>query len=118
CKFVACLVRADAQRQESDQRPASHGMIVIVPYDPAWPRRFAAEALRIHKAFGVLALRIEHVRSPPVPGLAANPVVDIQVSAPSLDRPDFYRTLLAELGYTHFPLGAFDLVYPFFKRPA
>lgn len=26
--------------------------------------------------------------------------------------------MLADLGYTHFPLGAFDLVYPFFKKPA
>jgi GrpB-like predicted nucleotidyltransferase (UPF0157 family) len=97
---------------------ASHKMIVIAPYDPAWPGRFAAEAVRIHKVFGELALRIEHVGSTSVPGLAAKPVVDIQVSVPSLDRRDFYRTLLTELGYTHFPLGTFDLVYPFFKRPA
>ena len=93
-------------------------MIIIAPYDPAWPGSFAAEAVRIHKAFGEPALRIEHVGSTSVPGLAAKPVVDIQVSVRSLEQRDFYRTVLAELGYTHFPLGAFDLVYPFFKRPA
>lgn len=93
-------------------------MIVIAPYDPAWPSRFAAEAERIRQAFGELALRVEHVGSTSVPGLAAKPVVDIQVSVPSLEPRDLYRTRLANLGYTHFPLGAFDLVYPFFKRPA
>ena len=28
-----------------------------------------------------------------------------------------FDALLERLGYTHFPLGDFDLVYPFFKRP-
>ena len=93
-------------------------MINIAPYDPAWPSRFAAEAERIRHAFGDLALRIEHVGSTSVPGLAAKPIVDIQVSVRSLEPRDFYHTRLADLGYTHFPLGAFDLVYPFFKRPA
>ena len=92
-------------------------MIVIAPYDPAWPMIFATEAARLGRALGDLALRIEHVGSTAVPGLAAKPVIDIQVSVPSLERPEHYRTRLAELGYTHFSLGAFDLVYPFFKKP-
>ncbi len=93
-------------------------MIIIAPYDPAWPEQFAAEAERIRQVFGKLALRIEHVGSTSVPGLAAKPVIDIQVSVPSLEPRNFYCTRLADLGYTHFPLGEFDLVYPFFKRPA
>jgi len=55
-------------------------MIIIAPYDPAWPALFATEAVRIRQALGDLALRIEHVGSTSVPGLAAKPVVDIQVS--------------------------------------
>lgn len=93
-------------------------MIIIAPYDPDWPVMFAAEALRIRQALGDLALRIEHVGSTSVPGLAARPVIDIQVSVPSLEPADRYRTRLAELSYTHFPLGPFDLVYPLFKKPA
>jgi GrpB-like predicted nucleotidyltransferase (UPF0157 family) len=93
-------------------------MIIIAPYDPAWPARFAAEAARIRQALGNIALRIEHVGSTSVPGLAAKPVIDIQVSVQSLEPRDRYRKWLADLGYTHFPLGAFDLVYPFFKKPA
>src|SRR5262245_5386994 len=93
-------------------------MIIIAPYDPDWPVTFAAEAVRIRRALGDLALRIEHVGSTAVPGLAAKSVIDIQVSVPCLEPADRYRIWLGDLGYTHFSLGAFDLVYPFFKKPA
>jgi GrpB-like predicted nucleotidyltransferase (UPF0157 family) len=59
-------------------------MIVIVSYDRAWPALFAAEATRIRESFGLHAMRIEHVGSTAVPGLAAKPVIDIQVSVQSL----------------------------------
>lgn len=29
-----------------------------------------------------------------------------------------YSNPLAQIGYNHIPLGAFDLVYPFFQKPA
>jgi GrpB-like predicted nucleotidyltransferase (UPF0157 family) len=93
-------------------------MITIAPYDSAWPGRYAEEAARIRQRLGELALRIEHVGSTSVPGLAAKPVIDIQVSVATLEPRDLYRTRLAALGYTHLALGEFDLVYPFFKRPA
>jgi GrpB-like predicted nucleotidyltransferase (UPF0157 family) len=93
-------------------------MIIIDPYDPAWPARFADEAASLHRELGDLALRIEHVGSTSVPGLAAKPVIDIQISVPSLEPRDLYCARLAGLGYTHLPLGDFDVVYPFFKRPA
>jgi GrpB-like predicted nucleotidyltransferase (UPF0157 family) len=92
-------------------------MIVIAPYDPTWPVIFAAEAVCIRQALGDLALRVEHVGSTSVPGLAAKPVIDIQVSVPSLEPRDRYRVWMGGLGYTHFDLGAFDLVYPLFKKP-
>ena len=93
-------------------------MIVIAPYDPAWPARFTAEAARIRDSFGRHAERIEHVGSTAVPGLAAKPVIDIQVSVQSLASRELFNALLRQLGYAHFPLGEFDLVYPFFKRPS
>lgn len=92
-------------------------MIVIVPYDPAWPAMFAAEAARLQEAFGHHALRIDHVGSTSVPGLDAKPVIDIQISVRSLASRVLFHPLLAQLGYTHFALGDFDRVYPFFKRP-
>lgn len=93
-------------------------MITIVPYDPAWPAMFETEVASIRHVLGKLALRVEHLGSTSVPGLAAKPVVDIQVSVPTLERFDVYLEPLAQIGYSHFPLGPFDLVYPFFQKPA
>lgn len=93
-------------------------MIKIVPYDCAWPSLFQAEASRIGEAMGDLVLRIEHVGSTAIPGLAAKPVIDIQVSVASLRPLHLYFEPLAGIGYCHIPLGSFDSVYPFFQKPA
>ena len=68
--------------------------IVIAPYDPAWPERFAVERARVAAALGPRALRIEHIGSTSVPGLAAKPIVDILVEVASLEGVD-----LAPTGY-------------------
>jgi GrpB-like predicted nucleotidyltransferase (UPF0157 family) len=93
-------------------------MIKIVPYDPTWPAQFDTEATSIRAALGGLALRIEHVGSTAVPGIAAKPVIDIQVSVPAVEKLDSYSEPLGRLGYVHIPLGDFDLVYPWFQKPA
>jgi GrpB-like predicted nucleotidyltransferase (UPF0157 family) len=94
-------------------------MIDIVPYDWSWPTQFEAEAAHIREAMGGLALRIEHVGSTSVRGLAAKPVIDIQVSVSSLETLGTYATPLAQLGYSHISFGpAVDWVYPFFHKPA
>src|SRR5271170_3308792 len=51
--------------------------IPVVDYNPRWPELFAQEAARIRSALGSRALRIEHVGSTAVPGLAAKPVIDL-----------------------------------------
>ena len=65
--------------------------IVIADYDPAWPRRFAVERERIRAALGDRALRIEHIGSTSVPGLAAKPIVDILVEVARLEDADLER---------------------------
>jgi GrpB-like predicted nucleotidyltransferase (UPF0157 family) len=92
-------------------------MIEIVPYDGGWPALFEAEATCLREAMGSTALRIEHVGSTSVPGLAAKPIIDIQVSVASLATPGAHAETLARLGYSQIPLGPFDLVYPFFQKP-
>jgi GrpB-like predicted nucleotidyltransferase (UPF0157 family) len=93
-------------------------MIVISEYDANWTVLFEEEAHRLRAAFGSSALRIEHVGSTSVPGLAAKPVIDIQVSVASLAPRARYADAMATLGYRHAALGDFDLVYPFFCKPA
>ena len=93
-------------------------MIELVPYDRCWPGLFEAEAARIREALGSLATRIEHVGSTAVPGLAAKPVIDIQVSVPSLSAIGLHEERLSSLGYAHVQLSDFDHEYPYFRRPA
>jgi GrpB-like predicted nucleotidyltransferase (UPF0157 family) len=71
----------------------------------------------LRAAFGSLALRIEHVGSTAVPGLAAKPVIDIQVSVAQLQDRAAFEERLAHLGYVHIDLGDFDRLYPFFAKP-
>ena len=89
----------------------------IVPYDPAWGGAFVREEARIRKAVGPLALRIDHHGSTAVPGLAAKPVIDIQVSVADVAAIDTYRQPLQSIGYTHVPHPE-DAFCPFFHRPA
>src|ERR1700687_4131670 len=91
-------------------------MLQVVPYDPACPEAFAAEARRIRTALGEIALRIDHNGSTSVPGLAAKPVIDIQVSVAALAPMDLYQLPLQSIGYRHLPHGD-DAFCPFFHRP-
>ena len=73
--------------------------VVIVDYDPEWPLLFAAERERLREALGEGAERIDHVGSTSVPGLAAKPIVDIQISVASFEPPETYDEPLKRLGY-------------------
>ena len=92
-------------------------VLQIVSYDPEWPRLFLAERDRIAAVLGTLARRIDHHGSTSVPGLAAKPIVDIQVSVERLHPIETYAPRLAQLGYTHVPHPD-DAFCPFFHRPA
>ncbi|MGF7235363.1 MAG: GrpB family protein [Frankia sp.] len=77
--------------------------VQIVDPDPTWPAAFAAEAARILAALGPHVLAIEHVGSTAVAGLAAKPVIDIQVGVRSLEpTPDIVARLTA-IGYAYVP---------------
>jgi GrpB-like predicted nucleotidyltransferase (UPF0157 family) len=58
------------------------GVIAVTEYDPSWPQRFErqrSEYADAMAAAGVQVLAIEHVGSTSVPGLAAKPVIDIDI---------------------------------------
>lgn len=73
--------------------------IIVAPYDPQWPLRYAEQARRIATALGDRALALEHVGSTAVPGLAAKPVIDIDLTVADPRREENYVPGLAALGY-------------------
>ena len=73
------------------RRPA---FVELVEPDPQWPQRFDEHRARILAALG--AVDVEHVGSTSVPGLAAKPVVDVQVVVADLDAA---VALLEQAGY-------------------
>jgi len=78
-------------------------VIAVVPYDAAWPGMYAAERDHLAAALREAAVRIDHIGSTAVPGLAAKPWIDIQVQVHRMRPPDAYRDLLLALGYVHHP---------------
>jgi GrpB-like predicted nucleotidyltransferase (UPF0157 family) len=76
-----------------------NGPTALAESNPEWTEQFARQAMRIQAALGERALRIEHVGSTSVPGLAAKPVIDILlVVADSADEP-CYVPALEEAGF-------------------
>jgi putative glutamine amidotransferase len=73
----------------------------ISDYDEAWPGIFEREAARIRAALGGLVVRIDHVGSTAVPGLAAKPIIDIQLSLRSLEPREAYVPRLQGIGFAH-----------------
>jgi GrpB-like predicted nucleotidyltransferase (UPF0157 family) len=73
--------------------------VEVVSYDPAWPVHYEQMRARLALVLGPTAARIEHVGSTAVPGLAAKPVVDIQVSVGDLDAEAAYRPAIESLGF-------------------
>jgi GrpB-like predicted nucleotidyltransferase (UPF0157 family) len=74
----------------SRSQPRAPGPVRVVAYDRRWQARFAVWRDRLAGLLGPAARRIEHVGSTSVPGLAAKPVVDIQVSVADLGDEDRY----------------------------
>jgi len=75
--------------------------ITVVDYDPAWSTQFETLRSIILSAVGDIAVAMEHVGSTSVPGLAAKPIIDIDVVvACAADIPVAVERL-AVIGYEH-----------------
>jgi GrpB-like predicted nucleotidyltransferase (UPF0157 family) len=74
-------------------------MVEIVAYQHQWPEEFRTIAEDLRRGLGAAALRIDHIGSTAVPGLAAKNVVDIQVTVAALD--DRLLERFTALGYRH-----------------
>ncbi len=74
--------------------------VVVLPYDEKWKRDFIAIKDELTEALGDIAITIEHVGSTSVEGLAAKPIIDIDVVVKE-DQVDDAISALAEVRYIH-----------------
>lgn len=72
---------------------------MIADYAQEWPEQFALIGKQLRGALEDRAVRIDHIGSTAVPGLAAKPIIDIQVSVLSLVPVDAYRTAIESCGF-------------------
>jgi GrpB-like predicted nucleotidyltransferase (UPF0157 family) len=86
--------------------PVAH--VELAAYDPAWPGEFRAIAGHLRSLLGAAALRIDHIGSTAVANLASKNVIDVQITAESLDDPEQIRGPLAAAGYQFCALVARD----------
>ncbi|PZS33688.1 MAG: dephospho-CoA kinase [Pseudonocardiales bacterium] len=80
--------------------------VAIVAYDPSWPQEYARLADRLRLATG--GLRVDHVGSTSVPGLAAKDVIDVQVTVGTIEQADDLRSVMEEAGFPAVPDNRFD----------
>jgi len=73
--------------------------VVIVPYDPEWPRIYDEESTLIRDTVGGVIRALEHVGSTSVPGLWAKPIIDIIAGVDGPADAERCRELLQPIGY-------------------
>src|SRR5829696_3942945 len=92
-------------------------MIEIYDYQTRWPVEFRELAAKLRSALGDLALRIDHIGSTSVPGLAAKDRIDVQVTVADFDRFEPVQVALERLGYTMVPGNLNDHQPPSWTGP-
>ena len=75
--------------------------VVVMPYDARWARDFLEIREELQAALGPLAMKIEHVGSTSVRGLAAKPIIDIDVVIRDTSLFGDVAAALAKIGYYH-----------------
>lgn len=75
--------------------------VEVVPYSPSWPAQFELIAGGLRQALaGLSSARVEHVGSTSVPGLAAKPILDIDIIVEGEELVSAVNALCA-VGYVH-----------------
>jgi GrpB-like predicted nucleotidyltransferase (UPF0157 family) len=93
--------------------------IEIVPYDPAWPVRFAAERSLLASLFDSATPVVEHIGSTAVPGLGAKPIIDILLGVEALSEVADRIPRLHAVGYEY--VAEVESAFPerrFFAKPS
>jgi GrpB-like predicted nucleotidyltransferase (UPF0157 family) len=81
--------------------PPKSRPIVVIPYTEAWADEFNTLGTRLRSILQNEALRIDHIGSTSVPGLAAKDIIDIQVTVADLDNMASFIDRMCQEGFVH-----------------
>lgn len=95
--------RIESSQEELDAAwvngPPAPSPVEVVSYDESWPSAFNELRQLIENSLGNIALSVQHVGSTSVPGLAAKPIIDIDLTVPDSRREEDYLSALESLGF-------------------
>ena len=80
-------------------KPDPAESVVVVDYDPRWPRLFELESQKVASALGDPVVAVEHIGSTAVPSLAAKPIIDMLAGLRTLTLPTDAVEAMDALGY-------------------
>jgi GrpB-like predicted nucleotidyltransferase (UPF0157 family) len=83
------------------QTATTRSPVVVADYDAEWPAGFERLAAPVREAVADLGAHVEHVGSTSVPGLAAKPIIDIDVVVGSADDVPAVIERLRAHGYVY-----------------
>ncbi|WP_339293178.1 GrpB family protein [Paenibacillus sp. FSL W8-0187] len=89
--------------------------VIIEPYSDNWPSLFDELRAQIVTKIGSDVYRIDHIGSTAVVGLAAKPIIDIQISVRDLGNIESIISGLASIGY-RYRLDNDDLTKRYFRE--
>jgi GrpB-like predicted nucleotidyltransferase (UPF0157 family) len=99
---LALIARLRGTRARPGEAEGRSRAYEVVDHDPSWSTPFEVESDRIRSALGAdRIVRLEHIGSTSVPGLAAKPIVDILLALATLVPRSDYVGPLRDLGYRH-----------------
>jgi GrpB-like predicted nucleotidyltransferase (UPF0157 family) len=88
--------------------------VVVTSYQSHWVDEFTQIARHIRDLVGRAAIRIDHIGSTAVPGLAGKDVIDIQITVSYLDEAGGLTSPLRDAGFRQGATFQYDL---FHKKP-
>lgn len=72
--------------------------IEVVPYENYWSEKFQQEARRLQEAIPE-TVKVHHIGSTSVPGLAAKPIIDMIMEVENIECIDSWQQQFYDLGY-------------------
>jgi GrpB-like predicted nucleotidyltransferase (UPF0157 family) len=74
-------------------------LVELSAFDPNWTKDFSAAEVLLRATLGKFVVSVDHIGSTAVPGLAAKPIIDIDITISSLDDIPDASAELVKLGF-------------------